>query len=97
LKWLSEKVPAFGDLSDLEKMAILDFALLWTFFESRCLTNDANMKRIRKFAQKLPEVIVTSCEVEKIAVYFRARYRDNGEFSERYHRLNLEKAKMLWR
>jgi hypothetical protein len=34
VKWLSEIEPEFGALSDNEKTEIIDFALLWSFFES---------------------------------------------------------------
>ena len=92
LEWLSKEVPAFGELSEREKMAILDFALLWSFFESRCLDNNANMERIRLYVQQLPEKAVAAHEVEDIAAYFRARYTEKDGFSHRYYRLHLERS-----
>jgi hypothetical protein len=92
LNWLSEKAPAFGYLSEREKMAILDFALLWSFFESRCLDNNANMGQIRNFIEQLPEELLAAHEVEVIAAYFRARYIENGEFTHRYYHLHLERS-----
>ncbi|MPX90430.1 hypothetical protein [Salinivibrio sp. VYel1] len=92
LDWLSEKAPAFGELPEREKMAIMDFALLWSFFESRCLGNKANIPQIRDYAQQLPHTTVNSYEIDQISSYFRARYTENGEYSYRYHHLRLERS-----
>lgn len=92
LKWLSDKAPAFGELPEREKLAIMDFALLWSFFESRCLGNNANMAQIRAYVEQLPEGTNAGHEVEEIANYFRARYTEKGEFSHRYHHLHLERS-----
>ena len=92
LDWLSKKAPAFGELSEQEKMAIMDFALLWCFFESCCLRNNANMKQIREYVKNLPDVAVIALEVEEISFYFKARYTENGEYSYRYDHLHLEKS-----
>lgn len=93
LDWLSERAPAFGELSDREKMAIMDFALLWSFFESRCLINNANVQQIRGYVDQLPEAAVYAYEVQQISDYFRARYMENGEYSYRYHHLHLERSR----
>lgn len=92
LDWLSEKAPLFGELSEREKMAIMDFALLWSFFESRCLGNNANIQKIRDYVQQLPEAAVNDHEVDQISAYFRARYTENGEYSYKHHHLYLEKS-----
>lgn len=92
LELLSKEVPAFGQLSEREKMAILDFALLWSFFESRCLDSNANMDRIRLYAQHLPEKLVATQEVQDLAAYFQTRYTEADEYSYRYYRLNLERS-----
>jgi len=85
-------VPAFGHLSDREKMAVVDFALLWSFFESRCLDNNANMGRIRYYVRHLPETLGASQVVQDLADYFKARYIENGGYSFRYQRLHLERS-----
>lgn len=93
LDWLSEKAPTFGELSEREKMAIMDFALLWSFFESRCLNNNANIQHIRDYVEQLPQAAVNAREVEQISAYFRARYTENGEYTHRYHHLHLERSR----
>lgn len=92
LDWLSEKAPTFGELSEREKMAIMDFALLWSFFESQCLGNNANIPKVRDYVERLPEAVVKAHEVEQISVYFRDRYTENGKYSYRYQRLHLERS-----
>ncbi len=93
LDWLSEKAPTFGGLSEREKTAIMDFALLWSFFESRCLSNNASIHKIRDYVQQLPEPAVNAVEIERITAYFRARYMENGEYTQRYQYLRLERSR----
>jgi len=92
IDWLSKKSPEFGQLSENEKIAIIDFSLLWNFFEARCLDNNANIDRIRQYVHQLPEELVDSPEIQKLADYFRERYIDGAGYSNRYPHLHLERS-----
>jgi hypothetical protein len=90
--WLSAQAPVFGRLSDNEKAAVLDFALVWSFYEARCLGNIANMERIRRYVHGLPHEVLNSPEILELVKYFQDRYAEGDKFSYRYDHLHLERS-----
>lgn len=92
LDWLSATVPEFGALPKEEKVEILDFTLLWSFFEGRFLGNNASMPKIREFARNFPDKTIDRLQLNEIANYFRSRYIEAGDYSYRYHHLHLNRS-----
>lgn len=92
LKWLSEVEPEFGALSDDEKTEIIDFVLLWSYFEDSQLGNYANMEQIRNYVHQLSDETLDQIELNSLLEYFRDRYVDGDEYTYRYGYLNLEKS-----
>ena len=90
--WLSIQAPAFGRLSDYESAAVVDFALVWSFNEARCLGNMATMERIRRYVHDLPHEVLNSEEIQELVNYFQDRYAEGDRFSYRYDRLHLERS-----
>jgi len=90
--WLSETVPEFGQLQEADKAAIVDFALLWSFFEGRYLGNQAGMAQLREYVSRLPDETLNRLELGDLAAYFRDRYVEGENFSYRYDHLHLDRS-----
>ena len=93
IDWLENKVPGFAKLSTEEKVEIQDFAMLWSFFESRKLKMNASIPEIRNYVKKLSQSGVfenfnfTSC-----LNHFKSRYFLDGQYTRHYFDLRLEKS-----
>ena len=51
LKWLEGKVPAFKALGDDAQREIMEFSLLWGFFEFSLLDKSATAEKISQLAK----------------------------------------------
>lgn len=92
INWLSSQVPEFGELTANEKLAIIDFSLIWSFFEGACLENHASMGQIRKYVGNLTNDIISMFDDGEIVEYFRERYTVGTAFTHHYEYLYLEKS-----
>lgn len=92
INWLSTKVPEFGELSADEKVVIVDFSMIWSFFEGNCLENNANMRQIRQYVGNLTDDVVESFNDGKVVEYFRSRYTAGTTFTHHYDYLYLERS-----
>jgi hypothetical protein len=90
--WLKQRASGFGDLSAQEKLAIMHFSFLWSFFEATALNTRASSRRIRKLvcgwaAQNRLDPVKFS----KSLAYFKSRYLNGGEPTPHFQWLNLRK------
>ncbi len=91
--WLEEQVAEFGNLKDEEKSEIIDFCMLWSFFEGRYLNENGNVNSIREFATKFEKNGgFTKLKLDECVKYFVDRYVADGEFTHSHESLYLEKS-----
>lgn len=88
--WLKQRASGFGDLSAQEKLAIMHFSFLWSFFEATALNTRASSRRIRKLvcgwaAQSQLDPVKFS----KSLAYFKNRYFNGGEPTPHFQGLKL--------
>lgn len=91
-EWLEIQVGGYGNLSAEERQAIHDFSLLWSLFEARVLSNNANISRIR---QRVTEAAnlgggIDAAPFQESLAYFTARYYDDGNFNHRFEQLRFQ-------
>jgi len=91
LTWLEQKVPEFAQLPKRDKTEILDFSLLWSFFEGTTLKGHANLESIREYVHGLDD----NGRLERInfseyLAYVRDRYFRDSEYSEHFQYLYVE-------
>jgi hypothetical protein len=91
-RWLIQKAPGFGELSEQEKATIMYFSLLWSFFEAKALGCNASTSRIKKFVNERSDQNKLKCDnfAESLA-YFKKRYFNGSEFTYLFEGLNLRK------
>jgi hypothetical protein len=91
--WLKQRASEFGGLSDQEKLAIMHFSLLWSFFEAKALNTHACSPRIRKLVcgwaahNQLDPV-----KFSKSLTYFKSRYFNGDEPTPHFQWLNLSQT-----
>lgn len=90
LEWLCEKDRGFGDLSDEERVAIMHFSLLWSFFEDRVCRNCASASSIISCVQEWErERRLDITPFVPLLAYFCDRYFRHGTETEYFSGLNL--------
>lgn len=91
IEWLSRRVQEFGSLSENEKGAILDFSLLWSFFEGTKLDCVADIPAIRNYVKSIErDGSLCQLNIDNYLQYLRDRYFANGVFTGFYNDLHLE-------
>lgn len=92
IKWLDSHAPGFTQIKEDERQAILDFALLWSFFEARAMQTSGSSRRIRALANKWgASGLINVNDFAAPLAYFRQRYFNNGQPTVFYHGLQLRK------
>ena len=90
IEWLNLYAPGFALLSDDERRAIMEFSLLWSFFEARALDTAASSARIGALVKSWNEDESLSLVpfAESLA-HYKQRYFRNGAPTEHYAGLLL--------
>lgn len=93
IAWLEQKVPEFALLPENEKSEIIDFSLLWSFFEGTILNGKANVPTFRTFVGNLEQNgTLDQLDFNDYWAYLRKRYLINGDYSEYFHYLYVDKS-----
>ena len=88
LKWLEGKVPAFKALGDDAQREIMEFSLLWGFFEFSLLDKSATAEKISQLCDQLDaDKRIDAARFEDAVAYWRDRYYINGDFTDDFHSL----------
>lgn len=89
-EWLGAKAPGFNDLSNEERDAIMQFALLWSFFEAMALDNSASVRAITRLVQSWESNGQLDVDAfTKSLAYFKERYFNNGTATEKFQGLHF--------
>lgn len=92
IDWISIQKPEFGKLSDREKCSVVDFALIWSFYEAHYLNNRANMESIGLYVESLSQEVINSSQIQELVEYFRSRYTQDDQFSHRHNHLHMDRS-----
>jgi len=89
-RYLENKRMGYENLSEPERKAISNFALIWSLFEAQLLEEDASARKIvRKSAEWIEADGLDEAFVEDQLSYFKERYVEAGEFNYRFDHLHL--------
>lgn len=82
IEWLQLTVPGFHDLSEDERAAIRDFAMLWSLLEGTVLGARGNAGALIALVDGLQERgAVNLATLDAAVAHFRGRYYANGGFT----------------
>jgi hypothetical protein len=92
VEWLLQNAPGFSALSDEERVALAEFALLWSLFEARIMDTNASAPRIYKKINDWADSdqLQATAYADELA-YFRGRYFDGSGFTQYFDGLNLRR------
>tara|TARA_R110002096_G_scaffold282317_1_gene476333 strand:- start:1123 stop:1611 length:489 start_codon:yes stop_codon:yes gene_type:complete len=92
LEWLSHKVPGFVELTAEERNAIDDFSFLWSLFEGSEMNRHCSIQSIRQYVSDLEQSgRLDEIDCEAYLAYLKDRYFNNGQVTEHFPYLRLER------
>lgn len=93
IDWLKHRDVGFAALEAEDQNAIVEFALLWTYFEADSLAAEANGCNIVALAEKIVKAGgILPARFKPLLVHFRERYLKAGNFTRRYDQLRFGKS-----
>lgn len=93
VQWLERHAPGFADLGHRERFAPMEFALIWSFFEATSLNARGSVAMIEARIRELDrQGRLRPIEFVPALHYFRQRYFAQGQFTHKFHSLNLRPA-----
>lgn len=89
-QWLEARAPGFSDLPDPDRLAIFDFAFLWSLFEAQVMDNFARADRIREKMDAWAAAGTLRADLyDAELAYFRNRYFADGKLTRHFPFLDL--------
>jgi hypothetical protein len=88
--WLEAHAPGYSELSEEERTAIKEFALVWSLFEAFALDDKGSANTISTKVKGLAArgILETTAFTPQMA-YFFGRYFDGTSFTHHFSHLNL--------
>lgn len=92
IDWLCTKAPGFNELPEEDRLAIMHFSLLWSFFESKALKTNASAAAIHRVVHEWDaQGRLNVAAFEESLDYFKARYFNNGTATQHFRGLSLRR------
>ncbi|MBL0085195.1 MAG: hypothetical protein IPP44_00535 [Ideonella sp.] len=93
LQWLAQQEDGLSAIPAVETKAMMEFSLLWAYFEARLLRSEASGRSIVRLAEHLAADSTTNLEkLNEPLAYWRARYFHQGDFTHNFDALLLRRA-----
>ena len=90
IDWLCKNAAGFTELPDPDRQAIMEFSLIWSFFEAKALNTRASAAAIQALVQKwVTSGRLTIEPFSPSLAYFRDRYFQNAKLTEHFEGLAL--------
>jgi hypothetical protein len=91
MEWLLARVPGLANLPAEDIAAILSFTFLWSLFEAKVMACNATADTISAKVDQWRDAGTLDAEQYGAELaYFRARYFENGAFTDRFSGLKLK-------
>jgi hypothetical protein len=92
IDWLCAKAPGFNELPEEDRLAIMHFSFLWSFFEAEALKTNASATAILAIVHEWADQgrLNDAAFAESLG-YFKARYFKNGTATQHFQGLSLRK------
>ena len=89
-EWLNNYAPGYKELSERERRAIMDFAMLWSLFEAQVLNENGSANAIvSKVHEWYGRGLLAREQFEPFLRYFVERYVAEGALNSRFAHLHL--------
>jgi hypothetical protein len=96
IDWLCQHAPGFQELPEPDRQAIMQFSLIWSFFEAKELNTKASASTIEALVQSWSTSGQLNIEpFSPPLAYFRNRYFQNGKQTSYFEGLELRDNKQL--
>ena len=93
--FLLERAPGYADLTQPERDAINDFALLWPWFEGSIVGPQGAVSHYLQIPETLGEMgLITNETLKDEIAYFKTRYYRDGAYTEFYPGLHVERTNL---
>lgn len=90
LEWLAQRDDGIGNLPASDQKEVMEFSLMWSYFESRFLGTNANPRTVKEFADKLEgNGLIRVDDLLDPLDYLRRRYVREGRLVGKFDSLNL--------
>lgn len=92
LEWLAQRDDGLAHVPVEDQQEMMDFMMLWSYFEARFLNTNATPDTIEMFAHRLEQAGLIQIDhlVESLE-YLRNRYVEAGELGGRFEGLHLRR------
>src|SRR5690554_67997 len=89
-EYLERKSMGYENLSDGERKAISNFALIWSLFEAQLLDESASARKILQKTQEWVNGLgIDEALINSHLNYFKKRYVEGDDFGYRFNHLHL--------
>ena len=89
--WLERTQPGYQELSNVERSAVAGFSIVWSVFESRALSTNANATAIVRFVDENAASFGSAEPFGDALAYFRQRYVSDGQTNHKFECLHFRR------
>ncbi|MCT9000545.1 hypothetical protein [Chelativorans intermedius] len=87
--WLKRTQPGYRELSNVERSAVAGFSIVWSVFEARALSTNANATAIVRFVDENAASFGSAEPFGDALAYFRQRYVSDGQTNHKFESLHF--------
>jgi hypothetical protein len=89
--WLERNQPGYQELSNGERSAVAGFSIVWSVFEARALSTNANATAIVRFVDENVASFGSAEPFGDALAYFRQRYVSEGQTNHKFESLHFRR------
>lgn len=89
--WLERTQPGYQELSNVERSAVAGFSIVWSVFEARALSTNANATAIVRFVDENAASFGSAEPFGDALAYFRQRYVSDGRTNHKFESLHFRR------
>jgi len=89
--WLERTQPGYQELSNGERSAVAGFSIVWSVFEARALSTNANATAIVRFVDGNVASFGSAEPFGDALAYFRQRYVSDGQTNHKFESLHFRR------
>lgn len=89
--WLERTQPGYQELSNVERSAVAGFSIVWSVFEARALSTNANATAIVRFVDENAASFGSAEPFGDALAYFQQRYVSDGQTNHKFESLHFRR------